>query len=219
MNFESNFLDNRTEAIKLRKHENNLVIAGMGVMIFGLWNVAKFFSILFLNKNLLIGEIQNEVAQTTETANVQVSGNFVFGLLLLASAAMMSVNVFFRLFIGFSAISVGKNGRKRFLYIPLAIIYAIICLLDSVVEFYSNFIFSYDGPDALQITESPTVSIIIEITSTILFIELIVHSIRIRKLRNTHGINKESLAQITEENLADVDTVTKELGQHLHITK
>ena len=218
MNLETNFLDNRTETIKLRKCENNLVIVGMGIMIFGLWNVAKFFSIMFFNKSYLIDEMQNEMRADPATANMQVNGNILFLILFFMFFALFSIMVIFRLFIGFSAISVGKNKRKRFLYIPLSIIYTILCFLDTIVEFYICFFYSSADSFTLEVTESPIISIIIELTSAIMFIELIINSIRIRKLRKIHGIGNESITQITEESLADVDSVTNELGQHLHMT-
>ncbi len=218
MNLETNFLDNRTETIKLRKCENNLVIVGMGIMIFGLWNVAKFFSIMFFNKSYLIDEMQNEMSNNPDTANLQVNGDILFLILLFMFFAIFSIMILSRLYIGFSAISVGKNKRKRFLYIPLSIIYTILCFIDTIVEFYICFFYSDTDSFTLEVTESPIISIIIELTSAIMFIELIINSIRVRKLRKIHGIGNESITQITEESLADVDSVTNELGQHLHMT-
>ena len=181
MEFDSSsFLDNSIDAKSLRKSEKNLVTVGFGIMIFGVWNVIKTFSVLFLNQNAIVNLIKG---YTEEDLNKYVSDSTIFTFIFIWFILFMSVGVIARLYIGCSAIFVGRYKRKKSLYIPITIIY-IIC---SLGEFYYDFNDIFFNPDSistnLETRDSPIVTLIIEITSMVMMVELVVLSRRIRRIR------------------------------------
>lgn len=179
MDFDcDSFLDNSPDAVRLRKYEHNLILVAMGILIFGLWNLAKSLGIIFLNRSVFIDMIRESIADTDVAANE----GLIFIILVLIVALLLSVGLIARLFIGLSAISVGRYKRRKTLYLPVTILY----ILASVVEIYMDFDYYFLNSSetiALEISDSPLVSMMIEVTSVIMMVELVVYSVRIRRLR------------------------------------
>ena len=177
---ESAFLDNREGSVTLRRSENNLIILGMGIMLFGFWNLAKTVGIVFLNKGKLIDAMQKEMAKT----DLAASDELLFATFLIVVGLILVAGIAARLLIGFSSIAVGRYGRRKKLYLPVTVIYIFASLYEIYLEAYDMFIASGRADHlTLEVADSPLVSIIIEITSVIMMIELVVISMRIRKIK------------------------------------
>ena len=184
MNFDNSlYLDNSDNAVRLRRHENNLMIIGMGIMIFGMWDIAKTMGILFLNKRIFIDAI-SENMNGVENVDGVFSDGFVFTIFAGLVISILLVSIAARLIIGISAVSVARKKKKRFFYIPVAVLY----IVSSVITIYliiQSVVDTLSGTDiiVLETRDSPIVSVVIEITNIIMMIEVVVSSIKIRKLR------------------------------------
>ena len=184
MNFDNSlYLDNSDNAVRLRRHENNLMIIGMGIMIFGMWDIAKTMGILFLNKRIFIDAI-SENMNGVENVDGVFSDGFVFTIFAGLVISILLVSIAARLIIGISAVSVARKKKKRFFYIPVAVLYIISSII-TVYLIIKSVVDTLSGTDiiVLETRDSPIVSVVIEITNIIMMIEVVVSSIKIRKLR------------------------------------
>lgn len=145
---------------KIRRTQDNLYVLGTSVIVFGMWNLLKFAIYFFVSP----GEIKKETGDE----------NYFIAVIVLWS--MFFVSFLLRCFIGFSARAEGKGKRKSVLYLVLAGIIALVyCTLIAFEAAYfiaeHNHIFT------------SVVTLIIDVTSLVFLIELMVNSIKIRKLR------------------------------------
>lgn len=145
---------------KIRRTQDNLYVLGTSVIVFGMWNLLKFAIYFFVSP----GEIKKETGDE----------NYFIAVIVLWS--MFFVSFLLRCFIGFSARAEGKGKRKSVFYLVLAGIIALVyCTLIAFEAAYfiaeHNHIFT------------SVVTLIIDVTSLVFLIELMVNSIKIRKLR------------------------------------
>jgi hypothetical protein len=152
-----------TPEAELRRHENNLVIIGTGVIAFGLWSVVR--SVLFI---VYQPELLTVPAGVPKTA---------FGVATyIIIAVVLFIDLYLRTRIGISARAEG-HGRDNRRYIGLAVFYVIMYAVGSAISVAAIL---YEP--ARSATDG-IVSGIIDLTSLILLIQLI-HSARyVRKER------------------------------------
>lgn len=208
MNEPSDFIDNGAAAVTLRRLENNLITLGMGTMVFGLWNVAKSISIVFLNQSIFIDMLHKEMID--QDPALMPPDIFLFALFLFGVFLTLSVSLGTRLWIGFSAISVGKNRKKRTFYLPLSV----LMILGSAYELYLegvDLITNLTDEEAIrvQIGDSPLLSIFIELCSIIMIIELLVTAFRIRRIRKA-----EQLPESSKISRKDLHGISEDLIDH-----
>lgn len=145
---------------KTRQTQDNLFVLGTSVIVFGLWNLIKFAIYYFV--------ASNEIKETV--------GDKYY----LITAIMCWVVFFFsfalRCFIGFSARAEGKGKRKNAVYLVFAGMIALVyfCVIAFEVAY---IIIRHEHIFSMIIT------LIIDATSLVFLVELIVNSIKIRKLR------------------------------------
>ena len=145
---------------KIRRTQDNLYVLGTSVIVFGMWNLLKFTIYFFVSSDEFKKETGDE--------------KFFIAVILLWS--MLFISFLLRCVIGFSARAEGKGKRKSVFYLVLAGIIALVyCTLIAFETAY--FIAEHN-----QIFTS-IVTLIIDVTSLVFLIELMVNSIRIRKLR------------------------------------
>ena len=142
---------------KVRRTQDNLFIMGTSVIVFGLWDLIKFTVYFFVNSD----EIK------------QASGEKYFMLSVIVVWTIFFVSFLLRCFIGFSARAEGKGKRKSILYL--------ICAGMIALVYFSIIVFevSYFITDQENIITA-IVTLIIDITSLVFLVELIVNSIKIR---------------------------------------
>lgn len=150
--------------VKLRRYQNLLIVSGTGVIIFGLWSVIKGILIFLTQTEYLIGPM-NELPKGA------IYRIILFGIL----AFFMGGIIFFRLFVGLSARSLGFGKKNRWLYLVFAFIMLLIALL-SIVHDVRSII---DGEDFLGYL----VSLIVDVTSGLTLLEMIVASFMVKRLR------------------------------------
>ena len=149
--------------IKMRRYQNLLTVSGLGVIVFGLWSVLKTILLLFFRKELL--------ADVPDDTLVRVILFSIIGLILL-------VDFLLRLFVGLSARDEGYGKKKGYAYIVFAIVIALGSLASLVMVFFDS--------NVKSITEL-IVSVIVEATSLIVVIELLVAAFTVKKLKKELG--------------------------------
>ena len=152
--------------IQLRKNQDTLKIVGLGVMAFGAWSIVRAILYTTLQWNSII---ENMVEQelSAKTAGI---------MYVIVSVMIMAVEIAIRLYIGRSAIAEGKGERKRSGYIVVAFL---IALMDLSLMF---FFFILLGTRT-EISLDALVTMFVELTSTVILLEMCQSAIRVRKLR------------------------------------
>ena len=152
--------------IQLRKNQDTLKNVGLGVMAFGAWSIVRTILYTTLQWNSII---ENMVEQelSAKTAGI---------MYVIVIVMIMAVEIAIRLYIGRSAIAEGNGERKRHGYIVVAFLIALLNL--------SLIFFFFMLPDArAEIGLNSLVTMFVELTSTVILLEMCQSAIRVRKLR------------------------------------
>ena len=148
---------------ELRRYQNLLTVSGLGVIAFGVWSVLKTLLVFFFNKE--------EFGEMPEETWARVIMFVILGALLL-------IVFLIHLFVGLSARAEGFGKKKGYAYIVVAILMTCMSVASIVMIF-------------LEIKETSimelTVSLIVEATSLIVMIELLVAAFTVKKLRRELG--------------------------------
>lgn len=149
--------------IKMRRYQNLLTVSGLGVIIFGLWSVLKTILLLFMRDEVL-GVLSNDPHTLAAT--------------LAGIGAILLIDIVIRLFVGLSARAEGFGKKKGYAYIVFAVLMAIASTTSLVMVFFdANY---------KSITEM-VVAVIVEVTSLIVTIELLVAAFTVKKLKKELG--------------------------------
>ena len=175
------------EEAKLRKYEHALVISGVGVIAFGLWSIIKA-AIYFI---LIPMEQLSKAKASDDLAELQALGLTDRGIgYLIAVSILFALIVDFalRLYIGRSAVYDGRRlKKKRFTYVVLAILVA-ASLASSLLQ-RCIALGSGDAAVWADAMSSANVSIVVDMTSLLALIEMIIAAIMVRRLRKEMGIS------------------------------
>lgn len=233
---------------KLRKNESILVISGFGVIAFGMWSVIRAAIYYFLNPLDVANYIQeselDELMEIGREEGVEVITNNMGTLITVFILTALTVDLLLRVYVGLSARRDGRRLRKSGFYI-LVVWFMAISMFTSIVTTIDNFItpiiqaFSENADAALEETgksgdQAASVSIIVDITSLLVLLELGVCSLRVRSLRKKLGIKPvkrrkkgeklEIGAEVAEAlkaelnvpmNKQEIEELTEEVGQQL----
>lgn len=151
---------------KIRQNQDILKISGKALIILGLWTIIRIFLLKFLDPELLNSFL---AFPTSEYFDASSYGSmFVFVIVVLV------VDLIFRFVIGGMAISEGNGKKRSVVYIILAILYTISSLGGNA------FVVINLSEDVSVLT--PLSSVLIDLTSCLALIAIIVSSISIRVL-------------------------------------
>ena len=148
---------------KMRRYQNLLTVSGLGVIIFGLWSVLKTILLLFMKEGIL-----SEIPDDT----------FVRVMFFLILGGILLVDVLIRLYVGLSARAEGFGKKKGYGYVVIAILMALASLTSLVLIFFDS--------NEQSIWEL-IVSVIVEATSLVVTIELLVAAFTVKKLKKEMG--------------------------------
>ena len=148
---------------KMRRYQNLLTVSGLGVIIFGLWSVLKSILLLFMKEGIL-----SEIPDDT----------FVRVMFFLILGGILLVDVLIRLYVGLSARAEGFGKKKGYGYVIIAILMALASLTSLVLIFFDS--------NEQSIWEL-IVSVIVEATSLVVTIELLVAAFTVKKLKKETG--------------------------------
>lgn len=149
--------------IKMRRYQNLLTVSGLGVIIFGLWTVLKTILLLFLQEDM-VDDLPD--------------GLFYRVLFFTLIGGVLLIDFLIRLFVGLSARAEGFGKKKGYGYIVVAILIAIASLASLVLIF-----FDIADRSILELI----VSFIVEATSMIATVELLVAAFTVKKLKKELG--------------------------------
>ncbi|MCR5653137.1 MAG: hypothetical protein K6F88_04980 [Ruminococcus sp.] len=145
---------------KIRRTQDNLFVLGTSVIAFGLWNLIKFTVYFFFNSD--------DIKQAVDEKY------FIFSIIV--TWVMFFISFLLRCFIGISARAEGKGKRKSVLYLVFT---GIIMSVYFLIIVFETFFFIFQ----LEHIFTMVVTLIIDITSFMFLLELMINSIRIRHLR------------------------------------
>ena len=166
--------DNSKEQVRYRRAQNLLIIVGKGMLMLALWNGIKTAGILILRKQ----QAMNTLKSIPEIKEADLSDPMLYKIFIAIVVAYMAVIIGARVFVGVCAVRTGM-GKRHFLYIPLTV----TLIGYSMTEFGDAFNYMVDGLNSSagvdeQFTYTPApVIMVIEFTSMIMMIELLVAAI------------------------------------------
>lgn len=176
------------EEIKLRKYEHALVVSGVGVIAFGLWSIVKatiYFILIPLDQLT-----RTQMAEgMSELQSMGITDRALGYLIAAAILFAMLIDFSLRLYIGRAAVIDGRRlGKKRFVYVILAMFVAaglVLSLLSRVLRLAA-------GEDSLwtEAIAQANVSTIVDLTSLMALIEMIIAAFMVRRLRRELGIGE-----------------------------
>lgn len=146
---------------RLRRNQNNLVMIGSGVILFGIWSILKALLFLMLDGSNLATEYFERLAQHGVTDRAQVIA-LLFLLLLVEQAA--------RLYVGLNARWEGFGRKRGNLYVVVAVLMSVFHLVSVVIGFRTGFQYFDYYPEAAT-------SLLMDLTSLVVLLEL-VNSVR-----------------------------------------
>ena len=153
------------------KLEIGLITMGTGVLAFAIWTCVKLIlSDLFLGMNF-----DNEMSQNMKIVAVVIAYVFI------------AVDVPLNCYAGLSARAEGKGKNKGVFYLVITVLLILIYAFNIVVEIIGYITF----PPALL---TMVVTLLIDVTSAAMLVELFVSSVKLRKLRRLADDSKGGTA-------------------------
>lgn len=146
----------------LRRCQDMLSAGGKGVIFFGIWNVIKVIMYFVMARDTMSATFKRVDAEGLEW------------IVILIMAVMIGISLAFRVFVGRSAIKESRETKKKYAYI----IIAFIMLAASAASIILNF----QNLLALRIL-SFIVEELVEVTSFVTILEVIIYGIKIKKVR------------------------------------
>lgn len=157
----------------LRRHQDTLIIVGRGNLLFGVWGMIRTVMTFILHnpeRDKIIAEFQNTPDYDSAWKPLYY-GVFLLFLLLVLAAEMG-----LRLYICRSAKAEGMGGRKSLWYVILAGFMSVASIVVLGYNLYSGYYQDLDLFDTV-------ITVVIELTSAVMLLELVAASIRVRQLR------------------------------------
>ena len=177
------FVNNDPEQIEIRKSQNTLIVVGTGTALFGIWTMIKMLGLIFLLRD------ETFAALLSKTGPLEgLSENAVFWFIIIIVLALMALFTSARVYVGLSAISEGRGKRHGKLYIVLAV----FMIIGGVWTFCTG-LSTMEAPEQMgAFTRNQSIStIIIEATSIIMLIQMVISSLKIKRLTGNEASGKD----------------------------
>lgn len=156
---------------ELRKRENLLVDAGLGVILFAVWSVVRI-NLYLASSSFIVEEIYKE-AKT-----VGIDGKFLLIFMIIIAAGILVWQLVTRLYIGLSANADGKGKEKSWAYL----VFAAILLLTDLQSYYKAFhVDKILAGEGLELDLIP--GLCLEAASLYVLMELLIAGVRVKILR------------------------------------
>lgn len=161
---------------KIRREEDTLFLSGLAVIIFGIWGSLKICITFFLESEAVLKTVD---VDGLDLLLVKII-TFAFVLILCL------IDLFFRLRIGIPAMKESREKGQSHYYLILAGFY----LLTDAIAFLSVFIVPGGDVDVAEKTDlmSRVTKFIIQASSCYVLLQLIISSIKLRRLRRDAGL-------------------------------
>ena len=168
-------INNSKEQLEIRKAENTLIVVGMGVMIFSVWSAIKILGTMIVRKDGVLDFIQSTMAE-----NQVISDYFVYVAFIIIFGIFLAFGVAAQLFVGLSAISEGRGRTAGRLYPVLTVLFILANTMSAVSAVRGLF---SEQETEFVMQDVSLASVVIEVTSLIMLIEMLASSIKLRRYR------------------------------------
>ena len=206
---------NDPKQIKLRKYENILAISGVAVIAFGVWTIIKSAFYLLLQPfdiEIFIPPEQLAEMEAEMGPNVDI---LTSGVIVGAIFFILFLDLLLRFYIGKSAYADGRaRKRKRVIYVIVAIIMA-VAFANGIWVTVSNLFIGEptEQSEGVEYMRGVLTSVLLDMTSLLALIELIVSAIQVRRLRKELGIEVKN----SKDELTILQEETSEIIEHTGI--
>lgn len=154
---------------EIRRHQTTLVCSGLAVIAFGLWSIVRAFLVLFFN----MASVRAAAASQMPAEGVELPLDTIITVTCIVIFVVLFLDLVIRSYVGFSAIAEGNGKKKRIHYIVYSILFLVFSLGGQLMLFISSA--------REELTVSVVISLLIEISSNIAFVEIIRSSLAIRR--------------------------------------
>ncbi|MBQ6365982.1 MAG: hypothetical protein IJI61_06155 [Oscillospiraceae bacterium] len=156
--------------IQLRKSEESLRTVGLCVIAFGIWSIIKTILLYTSALNSFLAEIPDS----------EFSENTLRAVFLFLQVFILAIDIGIRLYIARSSIDEGRGKKKRVGYIVLGFLIAAFNMLGMA----AMAVITVSGGKMAEVSISNIIiSLIVEISSISVMLEMCVSGIRVKKLR------------------------------------
>ena len=165
--------------IEIRKNQNILHSIGTGIIIMSAWSVLKGLSLMLIDPSRLSEGVQG----LTSAEGVTLSEHTAVILMVCMTIAIANIDLLIRLYVGSSAIAVSKGRKRGIAYVAwscLLIMISILTLCLMCAALYQDFSSMEDSGVSIS-------SVIIELTSLVMLIEMLVVSFRLKRSYGREG--------------------------------
>ena len=206
---------NDPKQIKLRKYENILAISGVAVIAFGVWTIIKSAFYLLLQPfdiEIFIPPEQLAEMEAEMGPNVDI---LTSGVIVGAIFFILFLDLLLRFYIGKSAYADGRaRKRKRVIYVIVAIIMA-VAFANGIWATVSHLFIGEptEQSEGVEYMRGVFTSVLLDMTSLLALIELIVSAIQVRRLRKELGIEVKN----SKDELTILQEETSEIIEHTGI--
>lgn len=179
-----NLVNNEPEQIEIRKSQNTLIVVGTGTILFGVWTMVKMVGLLFLLRDETIADFRSGFSDLDGISDAGLFWGTVALTFIISAMALAA-----RAYIGMSAISEGRGKRRSIVYLLITGIMIVLGIWSLGTDLANMG--SREQLGALTASQSLTASII-EATSLIMMTEMVISSLKIRKLTRRKDTGREA---------------------------
>ena len=172
-------VNNEPDQIQLRKLSSRLSTIGKGVIMLCVWDV--FRSVIFYISGITSGEVLEAASHAAEGTEIQIP----LAVTLTMSAVVLLIDLWIRTYAGRSAIAISR-GEKRGRAFTICTVILILGSIFAIGAWCATFYTGLRNTDQKMLEGLPFSSLIVEITSLILLIEMLISAGKVRKL-NKNG--------------------------------
>ena len=177
-------INNTAEQRKIRKSQNTLVIVGSGIMMFAVWVALKMYSMVLLRTSAIVDDIRDALPEGSTALDLSNRQLIMWTLFFVTLYVLVEAGV--RCFVGLSAIAEGRGGSPKRLYIPVTYILIIAGIVSIGIDITAFVGIKVNGSIMEEAMTSTTIedlaaSTIIDLTSLIMLIQMLVSSFRVKK--------------------------------------
>ena len=171
--------NNSARQIEIRKYKDILRTIGFGIAIFGFWSVAKAAGLALLSP-----EKYEEIMSSYDlAADPELLSEKTYFIIALAVAFFfLLIDLLLRMYIGRSAINASKGRRMSI----ICILFTCIMLAVSAAGMIHTAM-NITDPEFVMSRNGIITSMVIEITSDVVLIEMLIASGRLRQLLHDGG--------------------------------
>ena len=198
---KEDLLQNDELHIKLRKHEKTLAISGFMVLMFGVWDVIRLVLEFTLNTSSAMGRVEDTglisyILDLQAKFNLHELGMTILIIVtLLLAGITVIMNLAIRIIIWRAAVREARGGRPDSTYIFLSVVTVIsntvsIFVTSSKFGNYNNIDLTGTDDEIFEAVYNyvialpeMTITLILSITSVVLFLELIMSALYVKKYR------------------------------------